>query len=358
MNDTSRSGGSNAARGVRVGTMNRSARRLIVGLAAAVIAVSMALAVSGRTGADSASVGSSPVSTASGAPRDGMAAAPYAYLEASDPFDPAAAMAATGVTWFTMAFLLSTDGHCDPRWDGERSLTGGIDQRAVARIRARGGDVIPSFGGEGGRSLEQFCPSASALAQAYQKVIDAYRLKAIDIDLEGAAYQDTSVQQRTIDALKAVRAKNRGITVFVTFPTGRAGPDAGLIDRAAAAGLTVDGWTIMPFDVGAAGADMGAVTQQATDGLQRVIKRAYGYTDDVAYRHAGISTMNGVTDLKETVTLADFRVLLAYARRHHLARFTFWSANRDRPCGVGLGTCSGVRQAAWDFTRVVAQYTG
>ena len=59
----------------------------------------------------------------------------------------------------------------------------------------------------------------------------------------------------------------------------------------------------------------------------------------------GISSMNGITDQNETVTVADFRTILAYAQQHHLARLTFWSVNRDRPCTGGpADTCSGVGQ--------------
>jgi hypothetical protein len=70
--------------------------------------------------------------------------------------------------------------------------------------------------------------------------------------------------------------------------------------------------------------------------------------------------MNGITDANETVTLADFRTMLAYAQQHHLARFTYWSANRDRPCTSGSvsDSCSGVAQQAWDYTRIIAQYKG
>ncbi len=72
--------------------------------------------------------------------------------------------------------------------------------------------------------------------------------------------------------------------------------------------------------------------------------------------------MNGITDSGETVTVANFQTILAYAQQHHLARFTYWSANRDRPCAGGGypndDTCSGISQNAWDFTRVVAAYHG
>ena len=221
--------------------------------------------------------------------------APYLYNGWGDPPDPTTIMNATGVKWFTLAFVLS-NGTCNPQWDGGRALTGGVDQATIDKVRAAGGDVIPSFGGYSGNKLEQSCTSASALAGAYQKVISAYGLKAIDIDIEADAYSDGTVQQRVVDALKTVKANNPGISVYVTIGTGQSGPDTGLIGKAAASGLTVDSWTIMPFDFGGAGQNMGNLTTQAADGLKNDLKNAYGYSDDEAYRHSGISSMNGITD--------------------------------------------------------------
>ncbi len=287
-----------------------------------------------------------------------MAVAPYLYNGWGSPPSPTTVMNATGVKWFTLAFVLS-NGYCNPQWDGNRPLTGGVDQQTVNTVRAAGGDVIPSFGGWSGNKLESSCSSAGELAAAYQKVINAYGLKAIDIDIEAAAYDSPVVQQRTVDALKTVKTANPGIKVYVTFGTGQNGPDSSLIGKAAASGLTVDSWTIMPFNFGGAGQNMGTLTVRAAEGLKTAVKNAYGYSDDQAYRHTGISSMNGVTDNGETVTVADFRTILGYAQQRHLARLTFWSVNRDRPCtGGGADSCSGVSQQPWDFTRVLASYTG
>ncbi|GAA4815586.1 hypothetical protein GCM10023220_54540 [Streptomyces ziwulingensis] len=287
-----------------------------------------------------------------------MAVAPYLYNGWGNPPSPTTVTNATGVRWFTLAFVLS-NGYCNPQWDGSRALTGGVDQRTVTTVRAGGGDVIPSFGGYSGNKLESSCSSAGELAAAYQKVVNAYGLKAIDIDIEAAAYASSAVQQRTVDALKTVKAANPGLKVYVTIGTDQGGPDRSLINRAAAAGLAVDGWTIMPFDFGAAGQNMGTLTLRAAEGLKSALKSAYGYSDDQAYRTMGISSMNGVTDMDEVVTVADFRTILAYAQQHHLARLTFWSVNRDRPCtGGDSETCSGVSQSAWDYTKVFAAYTG
>jgi hypothetical protein len=287
-----------------------------------------------------------------------MAVAPYLYNGWGDPPSPTTITNATGVKWFTHAVVLSK-GTSNPQWDGSRPLTGGVDQRTIDTVRGNGGDVIPSFGGYSGNKLESSCSSAGELASAYQKVINAYGLKAIDIDIEADAYSNPTVQQRTVDALKTVKANNAGLKVYITIGTGQSGPDTSLINRAASSGLTVDAWAIMPFDFGGAGQNMGNLTTRAAEGLKSALKNAYGYSDDRAYRDMGISSMNGITDNSETVTVDDFRTILAYARQHHLARLTFWSANRDRPCtGGSADSCSGVNQNNWDYTRVLAQYTG
>ncbi|WP_273943122.1 chitinase [Kutzneria chonburiensis] len=289
-----------------------------------------------------------------------MAVAPYYFNGWGNPPDPRTVMSATGVKWFTMAFVLN-NGYCTPMWDGGRPLTGGVDQNTINTIRSAGGDVVPSFGGANGNKLEASCNNANDLAGAYQKVINTYGLKAIDLDFEGDVYGNGTIQQRLVDALKIIRANNAGLAVYVTIGSGQNGPGNDLITRAANSGLTVDVWTIMPFDFGGAGQDMARLTAQATDGLERAVRDAYHYTDDVAYRHSGLSSMNGITDNNERVTVANAQTMVGYANQHHLGRFTYWATNRDRPCPGAYpndDTCSGVAQNAWDFTRTFAQYKG
>jgi Ricin-type beta-trefoil lectin domain len=289
-----------------------------------------------------------------------MAVAPYYYNGWGSPPDPTTIMSATGVKWFTMAFILS-NGYCTPAWDGSRPLTGGVDQNTVNIVRGAGGDILPSFGGAGGTNLETSCNTAGELANAYQTVINTYRLKAIDIDIEGTTYSDATIQQKVVDALKIVKANNPGFITYVTFPSGTSGPDGSMISKGASSGLTVDSWTIMPFDFPAPGQNMANLTMQATDGLKNTLRTYYGYTDDQAYRHSGISSMNGITDANEVLTLDNFRVVLGYAGQHHLARLTFWSDNRDRPCSSTYpnnDTCSGVAQQPWAYTQIFADYWG
>src|SRR6185295_6892686 len=148
----------------------------------------------------------------------GMAVAPYEYLGWGNPQSPTSVMSATGVKWFTLAFILS-DGSCNPKWDGSRALTGGSDQSSINAIRAAGGDVMVSIGGWSGNKLGEKCTSAAALAGAYQKVINALSLKAIDIDIEATEFSNATVRQRVINALKTIKTNNPGIKTYITFGT-------------------------------------------------------------------------------------------------------------------------------------------
>ena len=288
------------------------------------------------------------------------AVAPYYYTGWGNPPNLTTVTQTTGVKWFTMAFMLDAGG-CNPLWDKSRPLTGGADQTAINTIRANGGDVVVSFGGAAGPWLEHYCTSASALAGAYQKVINAYGLKAIDIDIEGTPYDTPADQQKTVDALKTIKANNPGITTYITLGSGTGGPDGSLITRAAQAGLVVDGWGIMTFDWGNTGGNQGQLTIQAADALKNKLKTAYGWSDADAYKHVGISSMNGITDEHAIVTLADMQTITAYAQQHTIARLTFWSLNRDRQCPGAYpndDTCSGVSQSAYQFTKIISAYKG
>ncbi|MFJ4206772.1 alpha-galactosidase [Streptomyces sviceus] len=299
----------------------------------------------------------------SAAASPGMAVAPYEYLGWGNPQNPTSVMSATGVKWFTLAFILS-DGGCNPKWDGSRPLTGGTDQSRIDAIRSAGGDVMVSVGGWSGNKLGEKCSSASALAGAYQKVISAYKLKALDIDIENTEWSSATVRQRVVDALKTVKANNPGLKTVITFGTTTSGPDStgvDMIKRAANSGLANDVWCIMPFDFGGGTTNMGTLTTQAMEGLKARVKSAYGYSDATAYAHIGLSSMNGKTDDSgERVRVADFRTMLAYAQQHHIGRLTYWSVNRDRPCGSGTDgdSCSGVTQQPYDYLKVFTQYTG
>ncbi len=335
----------------------RPIRAAICALAAGALALPVSMAVAPGAGAAPAVGG--PVAAAA----PGVAVAPYEYFGWGSPQNPTSVMSATGVKWFTLAFILS-DGGCNPAWDGDRPLTGGNDQSKINAIRAAGGDVVVSFGGWSGDKLGEKCSSAAALAGAYQKVINAYHLKAIDIDIENTEFGSSTVRQRVVNAVKTVRANNAGLKTYITFGTTPTGPDStgrDLLNKGAAAGLANDGWVVMPFDFGGHTGSMGQASVNAAEGLRSALQSAYGYSSATAYTHLGISSMNGKTDeADETVSTGDFETILGYAQQHHIARLTFWSVNRDRACSSSLDadSCSGVSQSAYAYTKIFVRYTG
>ncbi|MFF2568636.1 carbohydrate binding domain-containing protein [Streptomyces sp. NPDC101191] len=289
-------------------------------------------------------------------------AAPYLYLGWGDPPSATAVMSATGIKTFTMAFILSSGG-CNPAWDGQRPLTGGVDQSTVTAIRNAGGDIVPSIGGWQGNKLGPNCSTPEALAGAYQKVVDAYGLKSIDVDIENTdEFENAVVQDRILNALKIVKANNPGLRTILTFGTSTTGPTSWgnrLIEQSKALGANIDVFTIMPFDFGG-GADMYGSTVNAADGLKNKLKAVYGWDDATAYAHVGISGMNGLSDQQETTTPATWTQIRDWANTHHIARLAFWSVNRDRGCPGGgvVENCSGISQTDWQFTKITAGFTG
>ncbi|GHB08862.1 carbohydrate binding domain-containing protein [Streptomyces termitum] len=273
-------------------------------------------------------------------------AAPYLYLGWGNPPSPTEVMKATGIKWYTMAFILAQNG-CNPAWDSQRPLTGGQDEAAIKAIRAAGGDIVPSIGGWSGNKLGPNCSTTEALAGAYQKVIDAYRLKAIDVDIENTdEFENPAVQDRILGALKIVKQNNPGLRTILTFPTLNTGPNSWgdrLIERAHELGADIDNFTIMPFNFGGQ-ADMYGNTVKATEGLKAKLVSTFGWTDQQAYHHIGISGMNDSSDAGEVTTAQIWTQIRDWANSHDLGRLAFWAVNRDRP--------------AWQFTSITAGFTG
>ena len=335
----------------------------VTGLAAS---TAYTFTVKARDAAGNSSAASGAVSVTTSAGTGGgtgfTQAAPYLYEGWGDPPSPSTVMSATGIKWFTMAFVLDSGG-CNPSWDGSRPLTGGVDQTAINQIRAAGGDIVPSFGGWSGSKLGANCSSASALAGALQKVITAYGLKAIDMDIENSdEFENEAVQAKILTALKTVKANNPGLRTIVTFGTSTTGPTYygnRLIEQAQSLNAGIDVFTIMPFDFGG-GADMYGNTVAAAEGLKTKLKSTFGWDDATAYSHIGISGMNGLSDQSETTTPAIWTQIRDWSNSHHIARLAFWSVNRDRGCAGGgvVSNCSGISQNTWQFTSITAGFTG
>ena len=289
-----------------------------------------------------------------------MASSPYVYPGWGNPPAPSTVVNATGIRAFTMAFVLASGG-CNPAWDGEGGLTGGVHASYISQIKAAGADIVPSVGGWSGNKLGPNCTSVDALAGAYQKIINAFGLKAIDIDIENTdEFENTAVQDRVLGALKVIKQNNPSVKTILTFGTSTTGPTyygTRLVQQARALGANIDIFTQMPFDFGG-GADMYTSTVNASEGLKNLLKTTFGYTDAQAYSHMGISGMNGLSDQQELTSTDTWTRIRDYAKSKGFSRFTYWAVNRDRGCAGGgvVSNCSGIAQADWAFTKISAGF--
>ena len=119
---------------------------------------------------------------------------------------------------FNLAFVVAGGGSCTPEWGGVTAIGADPVAAQIGALRAIGGDVRISFGGEAGSELAQTCTSVSQLEAAYQQVISAYGVNKIDFDIEGAAVADTAANARRDQALAALQARDPGLQVSFTLP--------------------------------------------------------------------------------------------------------------------------------------------
>ncbi|MDX6362485.1 MAG: hypothetical protein QOC85_1492, partial [Streptomyces sp.] len=108
--------------------------------------------------------------------------APYVDTSLYPAFDLVASASATGVKEYNLAFI-TDGGGCTPKWGGVTDLGSDGVAGQIGALRAKGGDVRVSFGGASGSELATTCSSADALATAYGKVVDAYKLTKVDFDV-------------------------------------------------------------------------------------------------------------------------------------------------------------------------------
>jgi hypothetical protein len=310
-----------------------------------------------------------PTATSTSSPPAGSWTHPVYYMPLdNDPPPVSQIIADSGETEFNLSFVLDAGG-CTPAWDGDSSELVSDDTAVLAdvqAIRAAGGDVAVTFGGYNGTELGTDCGSASALAAAYEEVITKYSLTRVDFDYEnGALDSNTAIR---FGAIHILEQEDPNLQVSLTVPMTTVGfPDTGTgeIEAAIANGARLDVINIMDFDVGLTSGTETAQTEAIAQDAISELESVYGWTAAQAWSHLGITLMNGHTDQpSELFEQSDFDNILAFAQANGAALYSFWSVNRDFECPAGAvepwnpGTCSGITQDPYDFTKIIAAYDG
>ena len=191
--------------------------------------------------------------TACSAEWPGRVFAPYMYIGAGDDFQITQCETACGQKFYTIAFVIA-DKQKNPAWDGRFTMDKNLYLGQIAAIRRLGGDVIVSFGGEGGTELAIAEADPAALEAKYQSVIDHYKLTWLDFDIEGKALSKIPVNERRNAVLARLQAKNPGLIISYTLAVDPNGiPENGLkvLADARTRGVKVYSANVMTMDFGA-----------------------------------------------------------------------------------------------------------
>ncbi|MGW8357086.1 cellulose binding domain-containing protein [Streptomyces wedmorensis] len=306
-----------------------------------------------------------PTATSTGSPASAARYAPYVDTSLYPAYDLLATADATGVKEFNLAFITS-GGACAPLWGGVTDLANDRVAAQIGALRAKGGDVRVSFGGAAGHELALNCSTSSALAAAYGKVVDQYRLTKVDFDIEGAALPDTAANTRRSQAIAQLQKSHPGLNVSFTLPVmpeGLTQPGVDLLADAKRNGVRVDAVNIMAMDYGPAySADMGTYAIQAATATQAQIKGVLGLSDAAAWKAVAVTPMIGVNDVaSEVFKVDDATQLVDFAKSKGIGWLSMWSSTRDKQCAAGAvnyadATCSSILQQPLAFTKAFAAY--
>jgi chitinase len=280
----------------------------------------------------------------------------------------ATAQAATGLKYYTLAFVISGGG-CNATFNGDTAINDAGWTTAINNLRASGGDVIVSFGGASGTELAQACTSVSTLQTQYKRVIDTLNLTRVDLDIEGAPLDDTAANDRRNQALANLQqqyaAAGRRLDVDYTLPvlpSGLLSDALSLLTNAKSRGVTVNLVNIMTMDYGPA-MDMGQAAVDAATALHGQLGQIWTTkTSDQLWAMEGNTPMIGVNDsTSEIFTTGNASTLEGFAASHGIQELSYWALGRDKACATNgqlSSTCSGTPQSPYQFARTFNAITG
>ncbi|MEU1592332.1 cellulose binding domain-containing protein [Streptomyces sp. NPDC005708] len=291
--------------------------------------------------------------------------APYVDTSLYPAFDLIASADATGVKDYNLAFV-TDGGGCTPKWGGVTAIGSDAVAAQIGALRAKGGDVRVSFGGASGSELATACSSADALAAAYGKAVDAYKLTKVDFDVEGGALPNTAANTRRAQAIAKLQQQHPGLDVSFTLPVmpeGLTQDGVNLLADAKANGVRMSAVNIMAMDYGASySGDMGTYAEQAATATQAQIKSVLGLSDSAAWKTVAVTPMIGVNDVSsEIFKVDDATQLVDFAKSKGLGWLSMWSATRDKQCDGGAkptadATCSSVVQDRFAFSKAFGAF--
>jgi hypothetical protein len=299
--------------------------------------------------------------TASGAGWPARVFAPYMYIGSGDSFKLTDCDDACGQKFYTIAFIIG-DKQGNPAWDGRWPTEQNLYADQINLIRARGGDVIVSFGGEAGSEIAIAETNAAALEAKYQSIIDRYKLTWLDFDIEGRSLFKTAANERRNTVLASLQTKNPGLIISYTLPVDPNGiSDASqrLLADAKSKGLKVHSANVMTMDFGSEFSKGKKMSDVSIASALKAHEQCQAIDPSI---QIGLTAMIGQNDERsEVFTQDDARALLEWAQSQPwVCSLSFWASNRDagkQGKHKNGNTTSGIEQKPWDFTLIFKSFT-
>jgi hypothetical protein len=337
------------------------------------VLAALLLPIAGTAGPAAAATGYTPL--------PGHVYAPYyeTYLAPNTPGIAATAQQ-SGARYFTLAFLQTPKkGSCALDWNGNAAQPLGSYATDIAALRGMGGDVIPSFGGfsadQGGTEIADSCRSVSQIAADYESVITTLGVTRLDMDVEAKSLNNTAGVDRRNKAIAMTEAwaASQGIPLQIqyTLPVEQYGLDPNgeaVLQNAVANGATVSSVNIMVFDYYIAGegvVNMGQAAASAATNTHAQLASIYpGLTSAQIWNSEAMTLLPGIDDYPkktEVTSLGDAQTMLNFAQANNMNLLSIWAIQRDNggcPGTRDSNTCSGITQGTWDFSHLLAAFSG
>ncbi len=259
-----------------------------------------------------------------------------------------------------------TGNGCTPTWNGTPLAQATAINTRIQQTQTLNDQVIVSFGGKTGPEPAVSCSDPKQLAASYQTVVSRYNLSTIDLDIEGSASLNSTVNARRAIAIatvqKAQAKAGKRLAVWLTLavtPSGLQPDSLAVVQEMMSAGVTISGVNVMTFDYGPLGgqtvlsASESALTSTAAQIQSLGLK---------SWSELGATIMEGHTDTAGQVwNLPDAQAFWNFAYTHRLGRLSEWSLLRDKQCSGSppqpSDSCSGVTQQTQQFSKILGNQT-
>lgn len=295
--------------------------------------------------------------------------------------DMAAMVDKDKVNHFVLAFIVNKDGaKCMPHWGGGYPLQNYPQYSKIKALRAKGGDVMVSFGGVTGVMLATSCDNVNDLKQYYSDTVDNLNLNALDFDIEGenAAIKESYHRRNTALAELQAQWKEEGKDVSLWFtvavlPEGMTNAKD-IIKDADEQGVKLSGLNLMTMDYGdsacppSQGIRDGIQGKCSTDAVDSVYKQVKdlqmfkGLSKQEIYARLGTTPMIGQNDaINERLFPHGAEMVLKHAEENSLGLVSMWSLIRDKS-GVDGDLPSGTKLSeevapTGIYTKIFAPFT-